>query len=104
MAIEWRDVPVIGTFITAGTIFVQFGLDLLVQFGDMIGIILLTLLQSVDLWLPMLSTLNRFGSQIPGFSTEWTTHAIMIGLLLMLGLRVVRFANYLKKQILKDEN
>ena len=100
MAIDVREIPVIGAFVSGGTVVV----DVLIQGGDTILMLLITVLEAVELWLPLLTTLDRLAAEVPGVSMGWTSDLIMVGLVLMLAIRVARFTDYIKNRLQNDEN
>ena len=100
MAIDVREIPVIGAFISGGTVV----FDVLLQGGDTVLMLLIALLEAVEIWLPLLTTLDKLAAEVPGLSIGWTSDVIMVGLVLMLAIRVARFADYIKNRLQNDEN
>lgn len=91
---DLTDIPIFGAFSSAGMV----GFDLLVHGGDMIVATIVAMLSSWQLWLPVLSTLNRLAPEIPVISQAALSPIVQVATGVMLVVYVSRWVRNSHKQ------
>lgn len=91
--VNLRDVPVLGQFLAFGAIVA----DLLAAGGDLVVVVVIVVLDTVDLWVPLLATLNMVDlGWIPMGAVQT---ALSVGVALLLGVRLFRLLKRTKTTI-----
>ena len=95
---DLSEVPVVGAFASAGAV----AADVIIQGGDIILLLSVTILDTIDLWLPMLSYLDRLAEQIPAIPQHVTSQLLTAGLVLIVAWYAYRLLVQLHKLLRRN--
>lgn len=83
---DLSELPIVGSFVSAGALLG----DLVFYSGDLIVALLFVFLDTIDLWIPLLSTLDRLAPRYEWIPEETVSIVLTIALFTFLAVTIVR--------------